>query len=527
MIIKPRCTNPKCNKIVNVISHSKIGDKSILRLECGHTLITTDLRSPEEKFLDELTSYEGHKLFDFQKKGVQFAIEANGRALIADEMGLGKTVQGLSVLKLMKLLPAIVVTKARLRDQWEHQAYSWCGEDFSLVRVIREPRIDKPWPKVCGITIVSYDSLPSCAWAKDEEFMKQFKLLIIDETQQIKNRTAKRTVALAEMSQFIPHIIALSGTPIKNNAAEYFSILNILKPERFNNFNRFTYDYVDSFESGPYVKYGGISADARDRFTRETSDFVIRRTMDEVLPDLPKIRRSYSYHELGEKVQQAYQNVLDEFMEAYARGENVSMGSGILAQMARMRYLTGIAKIEPTVEFIEEFLLTTNRKITIFCHHDDAADLLLHKLTKICTDGAFAAPLTLSGRKAEESTDIIEEFKKPERRIMIAKTLAHGEGLNLQFCSDAIILEREWNPANEEQAEARFRRIGSEASSVNITYPVATGTIDEFLAKLVEEKRSFMAATLDGKDYVWQESSVMKELADRLYASGVQQKKKK
>lgn len=525
MIIKPRCPNPKCNKIVNVLSHSKMGDKTLLRLECGHMLITTDLRSPEEKFLDEFTSYEGNNLFDFQKKGVQFAIAANGRALIADEMGLGKTVQALAVMKIMNLLPAIVVTKARLRDQWEHQAYSWCGEDFSLVRVIREPRIDKPWPKVCGITIVSHDSLPLCEWAKDEEFLKKFKLLIIDETQQIKNRTAKRTVALAEMSKHIPHIIALSGTPVKNNAAEYFSILNILKPERFNNFNQFTYNYVDTFDSGMYVKYGGISADARDRFTKETEDFVIRRTMDEVLPDLPKIRRSYNYHELGDKVQKAYEKVMEDFMEAYSRGERVSMGSGILAQMARMRYLTGIAKIEPVVEFVEEFLLTTNRKITLFCHHDDVAELLERKLTSICKDGAFNPPLNLSGTKAEDSTTIIEAFKQPENRILIAKTLAHGEGLNLQFCSDSIVLEREWNPANEEQAEARFRRIGSTAGSVNITYPVATGTIDEFLAKLVEEKRSFMASTLDGKDYIWQESSVMQELADRLYASGMKNKK--
>jgi len=70
----------------------------------------------------------------------------------------------------------------------------------------------------------------------------------------------------------------------------------------------------------------------------------------------------------------------------------------------------------------------------------------------------------------------VEEFKGGSR-IMIASTLASSEGLNLQFCSDYGMMERQWNPANEEQAEARFIRIGQKATIVNGTYFIATGTI--------------------------------------------------
>jgi SNF2 family DNA or RNA helicase len=82
------------------------------------------------------------------------------------------------------------------------------------------------------------------------------------------------------------------------------------------------------------------------------------------------------------------------------------------------------------------------------------------------------------------------------------------------------MLERQWTPIKEEQAEARFPRPGQTASAITITYMVAVGTVDEFLAKLVEKKRSFVSNALDGASYEWSESSIIKELAEVLASSG-------
>jgi len=107
--------------------------------------------------------------------------------------------------------------------------------------------------------------------------------------------------------------------------------------------------------------------------------------------------------------------------------------------------------------------------------------------------------------------------------VMIASTLASGEGLNLQFCSDCIMAEQQWNPANEEQAEARFKRIGREASIINATYQIALSTIDEFLADLKASKRHIIEEALTGQKntvpYVEQE--MMKELADIIMTKGL------
>jgi SNF2 family DNA or RNA helicase len=79
-----------------------------------------------------------------------------------------------------------------------------------------------------------------------------FKCVILDECQQIKNQNSKaRTASKRNMCRMFHHVIATSGSPIENNAGEYFTILNILKPERFRSYKQFVMDYCD-YEEGYY-----------------------------------------------------------------------------------------------------------------------------------------------------------------------------------------------------------------------------------------------------------------------------------
>jgi SNF2 family DNA or RNA helicase len=82
------------------------------------------------------------------------------------------------------------------------------------------------------------------------------------------------------------------------------------------------------------------------------------------------------------------------------------------------------------------------------------------------------------------------------------------------------MMERQWNPPKEEQAEGRFIRIGQLADSVTATYFTAVGTVDEFFADLVEQKRAIFSATMDGIETKWNESVLIRELAEILAAKG-------
>jgi len=123
---------------------------------------------------------------------------------------------------------------------------------------------------------------------------------------------------------------------------------------------------------------------------------------------------------------------------------------------------------------------------------------------------------TMSG---EERFETQKKFNESPRAILVASTLAAGEGLNLQTCADCIIHERQWNPANEEQAEGRFIRIGQTATQVNATYAHLEGltTIDPQLDGIVGRKRvQFHNSMNNGELIRWSEDDVIKELADTI-----------
>jgi len=196
-----------------------------------------------------------------------------------------------------------------------------------------------------------------------------------------------------------------------------------------------------------------------------------------------------------------------------------------------MRHLCGLSKIDPCIDYIMEFLGSTEEKIIIFAHHKDVSELLLMKLKTLCHELEIAAPLMFRAgdngsdfvAKFASNDEVIEDGKKLRApRIAIISTLAGGEGLDgmQRFCSKLIMLERQWNPANEEQAEKRIsQRIGQQFN-VTGTYIVATGTIDEFFSEIVERKREIITGTLGGEAVPWDQSSLMKELTQTLASIG-------
>lgn len=323
------------------------------------------------------------------------------------------------------------------------------------------------------------------------------------------------------------HIIALSGTPIKNHAGEYFPILNILHPERFSSQAQFERDFLDTYFTGYSYKIGGIARHSTERFKQLTEDFIIRFTRDEVLPDLPKIFRKNFFVELGEEVETAYKRAYLEFKEEFEQsqefGKSFSDQANLLAKLNRLRHITGLAKVKPVTEFVEEFLKDNERKIVLFVHHKDVGTGLLNNLRNVTQELKICPPLQLtsemSNSPAGMETD--EKFKNDGlQRIMIASTLSAGEGKNWQMCSDMIMVEHQWNPANEEQCEGRFPRPGSIASSINATYAIALGTPDEYLTEIKERKREICKKTMGNEAVQWNESSNIKELAEMLIAKG-------
>lgn len=524
--IKTKC--PKCGKVAETSKEYSLGENTYCMLKCGHIIQKHHISS--DKKPESIVSTDGKKLFEFQNIGVRFIEQSGGRCLVGDEMGLGKTIQALAFLLLHpEARPFLWIGKGSLLYQYQHEIMRWMNTDDeeAFAQVIESSR-DKLLKGFSGY-IVSYDLLRRLT-TKDKDFTDiivdaGIKTVILDECQQIKNSAASRTIFTRKLCAAVPNVIALSGTPIKNHAAEYFPILNILNPQMFPREANFVQYECDSYWTGYGYKTGGLRYP--ERFLQKTKNFIIRRTREEVLPDLPKINRQFQLHEdMGKEIEQAYIAAFKMFRDEYNKGHE-GMGSfdessNILAYLSRMRHLTGLAKIDPCIDNVMEFLGSTDRKITIFHHHKDVGDILEEKLTKLCIELELGRPLRITADLSPESRydKVLEFTNNLSSRILIASTLASGEGLNLQVCSDCIMLERQWNPANEEQAEARFPRPGSTASSIAAIYLVAVGTVDEFFSEIVERKREIVSKTLGSEAVEWDQSSIMKELSAVLAASG-------
>jgi non-specific serine/threonine protein kinase len=376
--------------------------------------------------------------------------------------------------------------------------------------------------------ILSYDLLRRFknGSLKDQVTARGIKTLILDECQQIKNPASQRTVSCREIADLVPHVMALSGTPIRNHAGEYFPVLNMVAPERYSNYNLFVRRDLDSYHTRFGYKIGGLRDP--EGFLHKNADIIFRKTRAEVLPELPTIDRHNQFCDLGKEVEKQYIETFRKFQNEYNSAETMAAferQANILAFLSKMRHLTGLSKINPCIDFCMEFLGGTDRKLTIFLHHKDVMEILKQRLGELLTELDLNPPATLEA--GDSASEIVTKFNNdPRSRILLASTLASGEGVDgLQRHSDLIILERQWNPMNEEQVEGRFSRIGgqTEFKSVTATYFIAIGTVDEFFTELVERKREIVYSTLDGRAIEWDQSSLIMELAEAMAVSGGKQ----
>jgi SNF2 family DNA or RNA helicase len=519
-ILKVECV--KCGKIAVEDSRIKIGQTNLIKLACGHLVSYESVVSKNESIYTDISFGDGSKLRPYQIDAIKFGEENNFNVIIADEQGLGKTIEVSCMLRLHwdKLLPVCIIVPTSVKRQWMWEIDRICVagnpelKSRFLTQVIQSGK-EKAMPGF-QVYIITFDMLK-----KEDvfEYVPEVRTIIIDECQKIKNHLSDRAKAVQRIARKATYKIPMSGTPIKNNAGEYFTVLNLVAPSRFPNYQKYIDRYCDAYNNGWALKVGGLKRP--DEFHEVTKDLIIRRTKDQVLSDLPSLERKFYHVELDRKLNKVYAAAMQELEDLYyGEMSEFERSSATIAIMGKLRHIVGISKVQECVDFVTEFLLSSDRKIVVFTHHNDVMSMLDMQLSQWCEEGAFPKPLVLhSGLNGDQRADLVKQFKDSPSRILIASTLAAGEGLNLQFCSDAIILERQWNPANEEQAEARFHRFG-QLNNVSITYMLATGTIDEYFTELVEQKRAIVAQTLDKKTVEWDQQSLLKELTSLLLSKG-------
>jgi SNF2 family DNA or RNA helicase len=476
------------------LPEQKLKDTTQLQLENFVNESGIDERT-HESYLKSLPKYIHPSYFsvdrrkcayEFQQEGVKFAERTQLNCLIADAMGLGKTIQALIALKRNKqtAMPAIAIVRGATLFQWAHEYFDWVDPNFTCMPIIKRSHIIPGF----DFYILSMDML-----SKDDVLEKllqlDLKTIVIDEVQSFKDSSAKRTkglIKLIELGQ-IKYKIALSGTPIKNRVTEYGPILNILAPAYFPNL-ALDASWLSPDEKGRLVRLNPLR---QDEFKRLISKWVIRRERFEVLKNLPALTRDYQIIEIEDKnIRNTYNHTLDLFKNWLNDTKSGINSQSLIGWLAQLRAITGQAKCKNAIEWLRDFLESTDESIAVGIQHHSVRDTLYYVLEQF-----GLRPLKFSGEDSiYAKNDIVRKFTSGTNRLLVINSIAGGVGLNLQTCANALVLERQWNSADEEQFECRFHRDGQQ-KAVTITYMIAKGTIDEFFHDMVLKKRKILVET--------------------------------
>jgi len=434
----------------------------------------------------------GRELYPFQYVGVQFAQLAGGRCLIGDDMGIGKTIQALAYIALNQdKLPALVVCPANVKYNWAKEVKAWLPN--LSVNVI-EGR-SKGGIEPADIHICNYDIMKG---RLPQLLTHGFNIVVCDESHYLKNAKTQRTAATLEIAEESESVLCLSGTAITNRPIEFFTTLNLLRPNEFNSSYQFGQSYCDAHHNGWAWDYSGSSNSAE--LHERTRDFCIRRLKSEVLTELPDKQRTLHTVKPSKQQLSHYNGVHQAWLDEWAGyREAYSVPAGfVLNMLTDLRHECGKMKAASAVDYIMEYRNITGKQIVVFAHHKDVLKAVYDGLQSLDNTPKTAG---ITGEvPAEERQRRVEAFQAGQVDVLLCSTVAAKEGLTLTAADTVLFVEREWVPAWEEQAEDRVYRIGQDSDSVQAVYLTVAGTIDEKFNAVIEAKRAVVKAVLDGGD---------------------------
>lgn len=433
-------------------------------------------------------------LRDYQQDGflwMKRLSESGAGALLADDMGLGKTVQTIVLLDSYKnKKPSLIIVPASLVFNWydEIKRFAPGLSPHILSDSNREEQVNSLGEG--DILITSYGLIQR----NNELFTnRNWSNLILDEAQAVKNSMTKRTKVISTINR--DFTLMTTGTPIENHLGELWSLFNILIPGFLGSFENFKTKYKDPIEKNN-------NKEVKERLKKVISPFILRRTKEEVLTELPPKTEINLMVEMNRDERAFYEAVRERAVEKIENNDEKDPRFKVLAELTKLRQAScnpklldnrskiGSGKLELFGEKIHE-LIESNHQALVFSqfvgHLKLIADFLDKKgIEYFYLDGSVPA---------KKRKDLVKGFQNGEKPLFLISLKAGGSGLNLTAADYIFHMDPWWNPAVEDQASDRAHRIGQERP-VTVYRLISAGTIEEQIISLHKEKRELAESLL-------------------------------
>ena len=469
-LLRPQRKNPEGTKPLEndalQVSRLEMLDWIMLR---KHGVKVT-LPEEAEKLFTSLAHFQGvgdfvqpaaldAELRPYQQEGcawIDFLYQHRFGACLADDMGLGKTVQTIAFLTRYFERSAPSGTASVLIVLPPSLVFNWQEEfvRFAPSLKVAECLSKSSWTssiKDAQIILTTYDRVRLDMSSIEPH---RFEIVVFDEAHNLKNVAAARTKAAAHINRRFT--LCLTGTPVENNASEFYSVMSAAVPGIFGTLKSFK----EYFREAP------------DRILGRSRPFILRRTKEKILKELPKKEEHELFLQMSPLQKEIYTRtvaeVKAEVAEAYDDRPEQQAGIVALAAILRLRQvcvspeLLGKHLPEHAPKFaymadkLEE-LQAEGHGALVFSQFIGGLD----QMESVAKERGISY-LRMDGRTpVSKRKDIVNTFQSGNGQSFFFISLkTGGVGLNLTRANYVFHLDPWWNPAVENQASDRAHRIG-------------------------------------------------------------------
>ncbi|GMQ84201.1 MAG: hypothetical protein BMS9Abin06_0968 [Gammaproteobacteria bacterium] len=468
-----------------------------------------ELRTPETlKTIDPGNSLKAN-LRPYQKTGVNWLwllSQLGLGACLADDMGLGKTMQIIALLLILKKRrgkqPSLLVLPASLLANWKTELEHY-GPSLRCLFVHPSQMSKQDIEALAGadltgidLVLTTYGMLLRQSWLQ----ARDWRLLILDEAQAIKNPASRQTRATKKLNAAAR--IALTGTPIENRLGDLWSLFDFLCPGLLGSTARFK-TFAKSLSGGEGDQYAPLRKLVRP--------YILRRlkTDKTIITDLPEKTEVHAWCALAKAQAVLYRKEVNKLAKALETRDGIQRRGLVLATLMRLKQicnhpsqLLGDDQYDPGSsgkfarlgELCEE-IASRQEKLLVFTQFREITGPLAAFLAE-----QFGRPgLVLhGGTPVKQRKRLVDDFQQEDGPpFFILSLKAGGTGLNLTEASHVIHFDRWWNPAVENQATDRAFRIG-QRNNVLVHKFVCQGTVEEKIDALITEKTALAGDILEG-----------------------------
>ena len=316
-----------------------------------------------------------------------------------------------------------------------------------------------------------------------------FRYIILDESQTIKNPDSKSTQAVFSLQGL--YRMVLTGTPLQNSLSDIWSQFNFLNPGMLGSHPHFM-----KFYAAPIAKNQDDAV--AEKLKNLINPFILRRTKEEVAPELPPVTETAVVCSMTDEQQSMYvaekSKIRNSILEKFESGGMQNTAVMVLRALMLLRQLAnhprmidsrsdaGSGKFNEVTESLGT-ILAENHKVLVFSSFVRHLKLV----EEFCLETGYKYAMLTGATTNREK--VINSFKhESDIQLFLISLKAGGVGLNLTEADYVFILDPWWNPAAEMQALNRAHRIGQD-KNVFVYRFITKDTVEEKIVQLQQKKK--------------------------------------